>query len=330
MDSNLTLQVNRANPQSPHIPIYIELAIALEIDERLPLPNYADKMRDVILINTIISPLRINFNKDSSLKLNFTYPPPASANNNQLQFFEQQAIDERNRIHQPSILLKNPIQPKSPQILYQIREVEPQEAENLDKQILKLQEERDMMQLRFKQEVHDTVFGNLDCPSDLSNNEMGKQSQSENSEEAKNSLSIQDDKEMCTKKDKQNENENAEKAKILLIKEKQKENHKEMDKKAKMMITQSLELLELRIREEDIREIKNKGIIATEREKSQNINDDQTRNYRSRILLFQSKPEVMKKKKQTPNSSKVLQDSHISYPAQLKRELLTLKSKRVG
>ncbi|KAA6360101.1 MAG: hypothetical protein EZS28_044372 [Streblomastix strix] len=184
MDSNLALQVNRANPQSPHIPIYIEQAIALEVDERLPLPNYVNNMQDTILINTIISPLRINFNQDSSSKINFTYPPPALANNNQLLFFEQQAIDERNRIHQPPMLLINSIQPQSPQKQNQIREVDPQEEEDLDKQILILQEEREMIQLKFEQEVHDTVFGELNYLSDLKVNEMEKQNQSENSEES--------------------------------------------------------------------------------------------------------------------------------------------------
>ncbi|KAA6402324.1 MAG: hypothetical protein EZS28_002144 [Streblomastix strix] len=39
IDSNPTLQIDRANPQSPRLPNYIEQAIALEVDERLPLPN---------------------------------------------------------------------------------------------------------------------------------------------------------------------------------------------------------------------------------------------------------------------------------------------------
>ncbi|KAA6355094.1 MAG: hypothetical protein EZS28_049380, partial [Streblomastix strix] len=60
-DSNPTLQVDHTNPQSPRLPNYIEQAIALEVDERLPLPNYVNNMQDAMLINTTISPLRINF-----------------------------------------------------------------------------------------------------------------------------------------------------------------------------------------------------------------------------------------------------------------------------
>ncbi|KAA6353760.1 MAG: hypothetical protein EZS28_050714, partial [Streblomastix strix] len=76
IDSNPTLQVDRTNVRSPRLPNYIEQAIALEVDERLPLPNQVNNMQDAMLINTTISPLRINFNQDSSSKINFTYPPP--------------------------------------------------------------------------------------------------------------------------------------------------------------------------------------------------------------------------------------------------------------
>ncbi|KAA6326802.1 MAG: hypothetical protein EZS28_053899, partial [Streblomastix strix] len=191
IDSNPTLQVDRKNLRSPRLPSYIEQSIALEVDERLPLPNQVNNMQDAMLINTTILPLRINFNQGSGPRLNLTYPPPELANNNQLLFFEQQAINNRNRVHQPLQLSApvNPVQPNSPQIQYQIRQVDPQEEEDLDKQILQLQEVRDMLQLRFQQEVHDTIFGEIDCPSDLNNNEMNKQSQSEDSEEAKDPLS---------------------------------------------------------------------------------------------------------------------------------------------
>ncbi|KAA6402059.1 MAG: hypothetical protein EZS28_002424 [Streblomastix strix] len=175
IDSNPTLQVNRTNPQSPRIPSYIEQAIALEVDERLPLPNFENNMQGAMLINTTILHLRINFIQDSCSKINLTYPPPDLTNNNQPSFFEQQVINDRNRIHQllqPPMLPGNPVQSNSSQIQYQIREVDPQEEEDLDKQILQIQEERDMIQLRFEQEVHDTVFGDIDCPSNLNNNEI--------------------------------------------------------------------------------------------------------------------------------------------------------------
>ncbi|KAA6365713.1 MAG: hypothetical protein EZS28_038760 [Streblomastix strix] len=189
-------------------------------------------MQDVMLINTTISPLGINFNQDSGPKLNFTYPPPELANNNELSFFEQQVINNSNRAHQPLPPTEpvNPVQSNCPQIQYQIWQVDPQEEEDLDKQILQLQEERDMLQLRFEQEVHDIVLGVLNCPSDLNNNEQDKQSQSEDSEEAKDPLSIRGYKEKRMEMDKQNENENAAKVKVSLIKEKQYENLKEMDK----------------------------------------------------------------------------------------------------
>ncbi|KAA6355611.1 MAG: hypothetical protein EZS28_048862, partial [Streblomastix strix] len=93
IDPNLTLQIDRNNPRSPCLPRYKEKSITLEIDKRLPLPNQVNNMQDAMLINTTISPLRINFNQDSGTKLNFTYPPPELANNNQLSFFEQQVID---------------------------------------------------------------------------------------------------------------------------------------------------------------------------------------------------------------------------------------------
>ncbi|KAA6360124.1 MAG: hypothetical protein EZS28_044348 [Streblomastix strix] len=138
IDSNLTLQVDSTSRQSPCLPNYIQQAIALEVEERLTLPNYVNNMLDAMLINMTISPLRINFNQNSSSKINFTYPPPELANNNQPSFFEQQIINNRNRIQQS---LQPTTQPKSPQIQYQIRQVDPQEEEDLDKQIRHLQEE---------------------------------------------------------------------------------------------------------------------------------------------------------------------------------------------
>ncbi|KAA6395770.1 MAG: hypothetical protein EZS28_008702 [Streblomastix strix] len=232
IDSNPILYVDRKNPRSPHFPSYIEQSIALEVDERLPLPNQVNNMQDTILINTIISPLQINFNQDSGTKLNFTCPPAELANNNQLSFFEQQVINNSNGAHQPlqPMLPVNHVQPNSPQIQYQIKQVEPQDEEDLDKQVLQLQEEKDSIQLRFDQEVHDTVFVDIDCPSDLNNNEMDKQSQSEDSKVVIYPLSIRGDKEKHMEMDKQNENENAAKVKVSLIKEKLYGNYKEMDK----------------------------------------------------------------------------------------------------
>ncbi|KAA6352828.1 MAG: hypothetical protein EZS28_051645, partial [Streblomastix strix] len=195
---NPTLQVDRTNPRSPRLPSYIEQSIALEIEERLPLPNQVNNIQDAMLKNTTISPLRINFNQDSSSKLNFTYSPPELANNNQLSFFEQQVISNRNRVYQPlqpPMLTGNPIQSNNPQIQYQIRQVETSEEEDLDKQIFLLQEERYTIQFRFEQEAHDTVFGDIDCPSDLNNIGMDKQNKNEVSEEAKDALSILGDKE---------------------------------------------------------------------------------------------------------------------------------------
>ncbi|KAA6353520.1 MAG: hypothetical protein EZS28_050954 [Streblomastix strix] len=87
-----------------------------------------------------------------------------------------------------------------------------------------------MLQLRFEYEVHDTVFGELDCPSDLNNNEMDKQSQSEDSEEARDTLSIKGDKEKHMEMNKQDKNKNAAKVNVSLIMEKQQE--KEMDKQS--------------------------------------------------------------------------------------------------
>ncbi|KAA6368261.1 MAG: hypothetical protein EZS28_036212, partial [Streblomastix strix] len=303
IDSNPTLQVDRTNPQSPRLPNYIEQTIALEVEERLPLPNYVNNMQDAMLINMIISPLRINFKQDSSSKINFTYPPPELANNNQPQFFEQQIINNRNRIQQSLQLLT---QPKSPQIQYQIRQVDPQKEVDLNKQIRQLQKERDMMQLRFEQEVHDTIFGNLDCPSDLNNSEMDKQSQRQNSEEAKDPQSIQDETGKHIKMDKQHENKKSVNAEVSLTKEK-------LPKKKR------------------IRHKRGKKTKVLQPRKENNLNnEDQTRNLRSGTKLFLQKPEVKKERKKTPNKSKVLQDNHTPHPTQPKGELLTPKSIRVG
>ncbi|KAA6367370.1 MAG: hypothetical protein EZS28_037103, partial [Streblomastix strix] len=268
IDSNPTLQVDRTNPQSPRLPDYIEQAIALEVDERLPLPNRVNNMQDAMLINTTISPLRINFNQDSSSKINFTYPPPDLANNNQPSFFEQQIINNRNRIQQS---LQLPTQPKSPQIQYQIRQVDPQEEEDLDKQIRQLQEERDMMQLRFEQEVHDTIFGTLDCPLDLNDNEMDKQSQSENSEEAKDPQSIQDETGKHVKMDKQYENEKAVKAEASVAKEKQQE--KEMDKQSQSEDSQEIGSLRPKKKRTRHKRGQKSKVLQLRREKNLNNED---------------------------------------------------------
>ncbi|KAA6397099.1 MAG: hypothetical protein EZS28_007367 [Streblomastix strix] len=143
-----------------------------------------------------------------------------------------------------------------PQIQHQIREVSSQEEDDLDKKILQLQEEIDMIQLRFEQEVHDTLFGELDCPSDLNNNEMDKYCQSEDSEETKDHLSIQGNKDKHMKMDKQNENENASKVKISLKQRSRMQTIRKWKNKANVMIPKSLELLDLRRREEDIREVR--------------------------------------------------------------------------
>ncbi|KAA6361727.1 MAG: hypothetical protein EZS28_042746 [Streblomastix strix] len=231
------------------------------------------------------------------------------------------------------MLPENPIQPNSQQIQYQIREIDPQEEEDLEKQIFQLQEERDMIQLRFDYEVHDTVLRELDCPSDFDNNEMDKQSQSEDSEEAKDHLSIQSNKKKHTKMDKQNgnENENAPKAKMSLMKEKQKKNHKEMDKLSQC--DDSQEFGTSRLKKSRARHKRSKKAKVQQPRKElnfNNMNEDQTRNLRSGTMLFQSKPEVMKERKQTLNKSNVPQDNHTSRLTQLNEELLTPKSIRVG
>ncbi|KAA6363976.1 MAG: hypothetical protein EZS28_040497 [Streblomastix strix] len=303
IDSNPTLQVDRKNPRSPRLPSYIEQSIALEVDVRLPLPNQVNNMQDAMLINTTISLLRINVNQDSGSKLNFTYPPSELTNNNQLSFFEQQVINNRNRAHQPLQPMEpvNFVQPNSPQIQYQIRQVDLQEEEDLDKLIFQLQEERDMLQLRFEQEVHDTVFGELDCPSDLNNNEMDKQSQSEDSEEAKDHPSIQGDKEKHMEMDKQNENENAAKIKVSLIKEKQYENHKEMDKQSQSDDSQEFGIARPKKNRGRHNRVKKTKVEQLRKEKNlNNLIEDQTRNLRSGTEQLQSKPEVKKERKQTP------------------------------
>ncbi|KAA6363375.1 MAG: hypothetical protein EZS28_041099 [Streblomastix strix] len=155
IDSNPTLQVDQKTPQSPHLPSYLQN-------------------------NQLFQKLKNDYHYKINSKLNFTYLPPNLANNNLLSFFDQQVINNRNRVNQPlqqPMLPENPTYTNSPQVQYQIREVDPQEEEDLDKQNLQLQEERNMIQLRFEQEVYDTVFGDIDYLSDLNNNEMDKQSQ---------------------------------------------------------------------------------------------------------------------------------------------------------
>ncbi|KAA6397809.1 MAG: hypothetical protein EZS28_006656 [Streblomastix strix] len=130
------------------------------------------------------------------------------------------------------MLPENPIQTNSQQIYYQIKEVTPQDEEDLDKQILKQQEEKDLIQIRFELEVHDTVFGDIYCPSGFNINVINKQSQSEDSEEAKDPLSKKDDKEKYIKIDQLIQNDNQAKAKDPLTKEMQKETHKETNKQS--------------------------------------------------------------------------------------------------
>ncbi|KAA6374944.1 MAG: hypothetical protein EZS28_029530 [Streblomastix strix] len=284
IDSNPTLQVDRKNPRSPCLPSYIEQSIALEVDERPPLLNQVNNMQDPMLINTTISPLRINFNQDSSSKINFTYPQPELANNNQLSFFEQQVINNRNRAHQPLQQMEpiNPVQHNSPQIQYQIRQVDPQEEEDLDKQILQLREERDILQLRFEQEVHDTVFGDIDCPSDLNNDEMDKQSQSEDSEEAKDPQSIQDEKGKHMEMYKLDGNENVAKVKVSLINEKQYKNHMKMDKQSQSDDSQEFGITSAKKNRGKHKRGKKTKVEQPRKERNLNkMNEDQTRNLRS-------------------------------------------------
>ncbi|KAA6378487.1 MAG: hypothetical protein EZS28_025985, partial [Streblomastix strix] len=299
IDSNPTLKVDRKNPRSPRPPSYIEQSIALEVDERLPLPNQVNNMQDAMLINTTISPQRINFNQDSGPRLNLIYPPPEFANNNQLSFFEQLVINNRNTAHLPL----QPTEPANP--------------------------ERDMLQLRFEQDVHDTVFGELDCFSDLNNNEMDKQSQSKDSEEARDPLSIKGDKEKHMEMDKQDKNQNAAKAKVSLTKEKQQE--KEMDKQSQSDDSQEFGITRAKKKRGRHKRGKKTKVEQPRKERNlNNMNEDQTRNLRSGTKIFLQKPQVNKERKQTPNKSKVLQDNHTPHPTQPKGELLTPKSIRVG
>ncbi|KAA6361796.1 MAG: hypothetical protein EZS28_042677, partial [Streblomastix strix] len=229
------------------------------------------------------------------------------------------------------MLPENLVQPNSPQVQYQVSEIDPKEDEDSDKQIHLLQKERDMIRLRFEQKVHDIFFGDMDCPSDLNNNEIDKQNQRENSEEAKDPLSIQRDKEKHTKMDRQNQNENYAEAKILLTKEKQEENYKEIDKQSQNDDSQEFGIFQLKKKKGKHKRGKKTKIQKPWIGKSlNNMNEYQTRNLRSETRLLQSKPEVMKESKYTPNKSKVLLDNRTSHPTQLKRELLTPKSIRVG
>ncbi|KAA6399827.1 MAG: hypothetical protein EZS28_004645 [Streblomastix strix] len=334
IDSNPTTQVDRTNPQSPHLLNFIEQAIALEVDEREPLPNYTNDMQDAILINTTISSLRINFNQDFSSKINFTYPPPDLANNNQPSFFEQQIINDKNRIHQhqqPPMQPENRIQPQSPQKLYQIREVDPYEEDDLDKQIRQLQEERDMMQLRFEQEVHETIFGDLVCPSDLDDNEMNKQSQSENSEEAKDSQSVQDEKGNIQRWINNIKTRIQLKPRSYQRKRSYKKSIRKWTIKVKVMTPRRLKLLKLRKNRGRHKRGKKAKVQQLRIEmNTNNMNENQNRNFGSGTRLLHSKPEVKKEMKPIPNRSKVLQDNHTSYLIQRKGELLTPKLIRVG
>ncbi|KAA6376329.1 MAG: hypothetical protein EZS28_028141 [Streblomastix strix] len=56
-----------------------------------------------------------------------------------------------------------------------------------------------------------------------------------------------------------------------------------------------------------------------------NMNEYQIKNLRNGTMLLQSKLQVMKERKYTPNKSKVHQNNHTSYLIQLKEELLTSK-----
>ncbi|KAA6378251.1 MAG: hypothetical protein EZS28_026219 [Streblomastix strix] len=314
-DSNSTQQVDRSNPQNPRFPDYMEQQIALEIGDPLPQPIYLFNIKDAMLINTIISPLRINFKQDSSSNLNITYPPAALANNNQLSFFEQQVINNMNMIQQhlqPPTLNENTIQLNCSQMQYQIREVDHQEEEDLEKQIYFLQDERDLLQLRFEQDLHDTVFGDVNCSSDLNNKDMDKLSQKENAKQAKDPISKLNEKMKQTKMDIQNMNENSAKAKVPQIKGKKKKNHKKMDKQS-----QSDDFLEV-------------GTTRVKKKRGRHKKGKNSRNLKSGIVLFQSKPKVMKERKQTPNKSNVLQDNHTSHQTQLMRALLTSKLIRTG
>ncbi|KAA6388772.1 MAG: hypothetical protein EZS28_015703 [Streblomastix strix] len=212
-----------------------------------------------------------------------------------------------------------------------LQKINPQEEEDLDKQIHQLQEERDTKQLVYEQDAYDIVFGDIDCPADLNNNEMDKQSQSENSEEAKDHLSKQDGKMKHTKTDNQNQNENSAKAQVLLTKQKQKENYKEMDNQSQSDDFKKFEIIQ--VKKKRGRHKKGKKINAQQPRKERNHNymiEVQTRNFISGTGLLQSKPEVKKERKSIPNKSNVLQDNHTSHLIQLKGELLTLKSICIG
>ncbi|KAA6363054.1 MAG: hypothetical protein EZS28_041419, partial [Streblomastix strix] len=310
----------------------VKQSIALEVDERLPLPNYVNNMQDAMLINTTISPLRLNFSQDSSSKINFTYPPPDLANNNQLSFFEYHVRNDTNKIQlplTPQIFPENLIQPNSPQMQFQTIEVDFQKDEDLDKQIRQLQEERYLLRLKFEFEVHDIVFGDIYYPSDLNINEVDKQSQSENSEETKDPQSKQDENGKHIMMDKQYENENAAKAKVSLMKEKQQE--KEMDKQSQSDDSQETGTTRPRMKRARHKRDKKTKVLQPRKEKNlNNLNEDQTRNLRSGTKIFLQKPEVKKERKYTPNKSKILQDNHTSHLTQPKGELLTSKSIHVG
>ncbi|KAA6401073.1 MAG: hypothetical protein EZS28_003394 [Streblomastix strix] len=210
IDSNPTLQVDYTNPHSLRLPDYIELSISLNVDERLPLPNYVNNMKRKTLIN----------------------------------------------------------------------------------KFSKLQEEIITVQLRFEQEVHDTLFGDIDYSSDINNNEMDKQSQSEDNEEAKNPISTQNDQEKQTKIDKQNENENAAKAIVSLNKEKQKDIHEEMDKQSQSDDSQEFGVTRAKKKRARHKRDKKTKVQQPRKEKNlNNMNEDETINLRSGTRLLQSKPE---------------------------------------
>ncbi|KAA6330181.1 MAG: hypothetical protein EZS28_053527, partial [Streblomastix strix] len=154
-----------------------------------------------------------------------------------------------------------------------------------------------MLQLRFEQEVHDTIFGELDCPSDLNNNKMDKQSQSEDSQEDKNPQSIQDETGKYMENDKQDKNKNATKAKVPLTKEKQQE--KEMDKQSQSDDSQEFGIIRAKKKRGRHNRGKKTKVEQPRKERNlNNMNEDQTRNLRSGSKIFFQIADVKKERKQ--------------------------------
>ncbi|KAA6357031.1 MAG: hypothetical protein EZS28_047442, partial [Streblomastix strix] len=188
-----------------------------------------------------------------------------------------------------------------------------------------------MIQLRFEQELLDTIFGNINCPSDINSNEMDKLSQSEDYKEAKDAISIQDEKGKHMEMYKQNGNENAAKVKVSLIKGKQKENHNKIDKQSQS--DDSSEFETTRLKKERGRLKLRKKIKVQQPRKEKNLTkmiEDQTRNLMNGTTQLQSKLEVKKERNQFTNKSKVLRDNHTSHLTLQKGESLTIKSTRMG